>query len=294
MTKQNFTKLSTDLYIDADYRQGFANAGLGSIDDVFEFTGGKQLIKSNIGSFRTRIQFDIPGMDNCFFMKRYASPPIPKQLKNWLSHGKHASMAHFDHFAADALSKTGINTPKTIAFGEQWNGFFEKRSFCITEQIPNAEALERKLPDSFKNDSPNISSTVQKITPEKLNKRRQFICDLAEFVRKFHDTGFRHRDLYLSHIFYDDRGRFHLIDLARCFKPAVLSDRYRVKDIAQLFYSAPGSVFTHTDRMRFYKALTGVRKITPSDKLFIRKVIRKANRIARHDIKHGRKVPFAT
>ena len=294
MTKQNFTILSTDCYIDAEYRQAFIDAGLGNIEDVFEFTGGKQLIKSNIGSFRTRIQFDIPGMDGCFFMKRYTNPPISKQVKNWLSHGKHASMAHFDHSAADELSKAGINTPKTIAFGEQWNGFFEKKSFCITEQIPNAEALERQLPDCFKNDSPDKSTPESSIRSEKLNKRRQFICDLAEFVRKFHDTGFRHRDLYLSHIFYDDRRMFHLIDLARCFKPAILSKRYRVKDIAQLFYSAPGSIFTHADRMRFYKALACVRKIKSSDKLFIRKIIRKANRIATHDIKHGRKVPFAT
>jgi len=294
MTKQNFIELSQDFHIDAEYRQAFIDAGLGSIDDVFSFTGGENLTKNNIENFRSRIRFDIPCIDKRFFMKRYNNPPISRQVRNWLTHRKRSSMAHFDHSGADKLSRLGINTPKTVAFGGQCRGIFEKRSFCITEQIPNAEALERKLPDFFNENLSDTSKTNYSSKVQAIKKRRQFIRSLGEFVERFHNTGYRHRDLYLCHIFYDDRGRFHLIDLARCFKPALLSERYRIKDIAQLYYSAPGSVFTNTDRMRFYKAIAGAKKITQSDKSFINKVIRKAHRIARHDIRHGRKVPFST
>ena len=122
--------------------------------------------------------------------------------------------------------------------------------------------------------------------------RRDFIRRLAAFIRKFHDTNYRHRDLYLCHIFYSDDGRFYLIDLARVFKPVLLAERFRVKDIAQIYYSAPGGHFSGTDRLRFYFALTGRSKLNIKDKVFICKVINKAKQIARRDIKHGRDVPF--
>ena len=176
----------------------------------------------------------------------------------------------------------GVNTPRTIAYGLQEGRVFEKRSFCITEKIPNADSLERKLPDYF-NAPP---------TAENLRMRRNFIRRLAAFIKKFHNTNYRHRDLYLCHIFYSDEGRFHLIDLARGFKPFLLAERFRVKDIAQIYYSAPGSSFSGTDRLRFYFALTGRIKLNIEDNVFIRKVINKAKRIARHDIKHGRHIPF--
>ncbi|MHC4105705.1 MAG: lipopolysaccharide kinase InaA family protein, partial [Planctomycetota bacterium] len=130
-------------------------------------------------------------------------------------------------------------------------------------------------------------------TVKKLKLRRNFIAQLASFIRKFHDTDYRHRDLYLSHIFYSDSGIFYLIDLARAFKPIIRGRRFRIKDIAQLYYSAPAMYFSRTDRLRFYLNYIGFEdKLTSKDKTFIHRVIKKARRMARHDIKHGREVPF--
>jgi len=126
-----------------------------------------------------------------------------------------------------------------------------------------------------------------------MKHRRVFVTQLAAFVRKFHQTGYRHRDLYFSHIFYTKTGDFYMIDLARAFKPALLARRFQIKDIAQLYYSAPGSHFSRSDRVRFYLAYTARRRLAAEDKTFIRKVIAKANRMARHDRRHGRNVPFA-
>ena len=122
--------------------------------------------------------------------------------------------------------------------------------------------------------------------------RAEQCMPLAAFVRKFHETNYRHRDLYFAHIFLDNAANFHLIDLARAFKPNLLSRRFQVKDIAQLYYSAPGKYFSKTDRLRFYLAYTGRTRLSGKDKAFIRNVINKAKRMARHDIKHGRVVPY--
>ncbi len=109
--------------------------------------------------------------------------------------------------------------------------------------------------------------------------------ELAQFIKKFHGTGLRHRDLYFSHIFLDDLGRFYLIDLTRVFKPVLTSERYRVKDIAELNYSAPARYFSNTDRLRFYYTYSGCESLTDSDKSFIKKVLHKIRRIEHHEKK---------
>ena len=224
-------------------------------------------------------------------MKRYDRPPVFVQLRSWLSQHKRRSCAFCELEAASTLTAAGINTPKVISYGEQWGTLFETRSFIITEKIPEAESLERKLPDCF-----HKPATVEnlKLRKESLGLRRNFIVQSAAFIRKFHETNYRHRDLYLSHIFYSDSGKFYLIDLARVFGPIILRRRFQIKDIAQVYYSAPGKHFSKTDRLRFYMAYAGQSKLIKKDKIFIRKVINKAKRMARHDIKHGKAVPFAS
>jgi heptosyltransferase-2 len=269
-------------FCDEDYKAGLGELGLTSIDAVFSFNEAQNLTKDNLPRHRSRLRLEINLPPATLFLKRYDCPPISVQLKNWLSANKRVSCGLFDIKPAIKLAVAGINTPKIISYGEQWGIFFEKRSFIVTEKIPNAESLERRLPDCF-----NAPATI-----ENLKLRRNFIAQLAAFVKKFHETNYRHRDLYLSHIFYDDSGRFYLIDLARAFRPGLLAERFRVKDIAQLFYSAPARFFSKTDRLRFYLGYTGHSKLTGKDKAFICGVVNKAKRMARHDIKHGRAVPF--
>ncbi|MHC4913366.1 MAG: lipopolysaccharide kinase InaA family protein, partial [Planctomycetota bacterium] len=130
--------------------------------------------------------------------------------------------------------------------------------------------------------------------PENLRLQRNFIARLAAFIKKFHETKYRHRDLYFSHIFYANNGEFHLIDLARAFKPRIFTERFRIKDIAQVHYSAPARHFSRTDRLRFYINYSGRDKLNTTDKVFIKKAMAKAERMARHDTKHGKPVPFTT
>ncbi|MHC4570787.1 MAG: lipopolysaccharide heptosyltransferase II [Planctomycetota bacterium] len=285
-TKQKFIQVSKPFFIDPDYKTAFSELGLNSIDAVFSLNRGKNLAKDNLSAYRSRLQLEInsPSVPSTtLFLKRYDSPPILVQLKNWLCSRRRISCALISIDPADELATAGINTPKTISYGEQWSRFFEKRSFIITEKIPNAESLERKLPDCF--NAPNSA--------ENLKMRRNIIAQLADFIRKFHETKYRHRDLYFSHIFYDNNGKFFLIDLARAFKPLLFAERFRIKDIAQVYYSAPAEHFSKTDRLRFYHIYKDCGKLTEKDKAFIRKVVKKARRMARHDIRHGRTVPFA-
>jgi heptosyltransferase-2 len=285
-TRQEFIETSESFFIDPIYETAFNTLGLNSFDAMFSFDKAENLNKKNLARFRSRLQFEVTLPETStpvtLFLKRYDRPPICNQLKNWLASRGRKSCSYIEFESAQQLTEAGINTPKTVAHGTQWGTIFEKQSFIITEKIPDAEALERKLPDHF--NGPDIVKN--------LKQRREFIGRLAKFIRKFHETNFRHRDLYLSHIFYSGNGKFYLIDLARAFQPLVFSRRFQIKDIAQIYYSSPGKHFSRTDRMRFYINYTGRSKLTTTDKDFIRKVIRKVKQMAQHDKKHGREAPF--
>jgi heptose I phosphotransferase len=274
----------TVFFIDPACKNGFERLGLTSIEAVFAFQGVKNLTKGNLAPHRSRIEFQTESPRTTLFLKRYEHPPVPAQLKNWLSAKKRISSGFAEFNAAQNLAALGVNTPKVVAWGQQWGKFFEKRSFVIIEKVPDGVSLERELPGFFNGPA----------TAENLFLRRQFIRQLAAFMRKFHDTGYCHRDLYLCHIFRTADGRFFLIDLARVFKPMLLGALYRIKDVAQLHYSAPAKYFSWTDRLRFLRAYLGLQKLSVRGKTFARRINNKAKRMARHDAKHGRIVPFAT
>jgi len=280
--RQEFIETSKSFFVDPDYKTALTKLGLTSIDAVFSFNTGKDPGGSKIPKYRSRLQFEISDPEKILFLKRYDNPSIISQLGNWLWQKNRKSMMSCDLDSAKNLAQTGINTPKVVAYGEQWGIFFEKRSFIITEKIPDAEPLEQRLPKCFQGQP----------TAKKRKQQKEFIKQLGLLARKFHDTGYRHKDFYLAHIFYSENGTFYLIDLQRVFKPRLFAERFRVKDIAQLYYSAPGSVFSRTDRLRFYKSYTGKNFLDKCDKVFIRRVVKKVEQMTRHDIKHHRPVPF--
>lgn len=279
---QIFDEVSEGFFVDTNYIELLKNIGLSSLDDVFAFDKGDNLGKKNLASYRSRMKFQAGSPEKTFYFKRYKKPPLNFQLKNWFSHHSPITCAMLDVYATKKLTASGINTPKIIAYGEEKKPFFEERSFTITEEIPNAQSLEKKLPDYF----------YQKPGNDTASKRREFIKKLARFIRTFHNTGFRHRDLYLCHIFCNDKEEFTLIDLARCFEPAMFADRFKVKDITQLYYSAPKNVFSRADRLRFYKYYTGNTELAGIDEQFITNVFAKAKSMARHDRNHSRAVPY--
>jgi heptose I phosphotransferase len=255
---------------------------LTSVDAVFSFDGGRNLTKKNLAPWRTRTQIEPEQTRTTLFLKRYDKPPVIIQVKNWLWHQRRRSLGSMEHYVAAELAASGINVPKTVSLGEDWGRVFEKRSFIMTEKIASAKSLEQALPQPFENCA----------TEQDVRLCRRFISQLAIFVRQFHQTGYRHQDLYLPHIFWGQNADFYLIDLARAFKPLLFRRRFRIKDLAELYYSTPSKCCSSTDRMRFYLAYVGRTKLQSADKTIIKRVHKKALQMARHNIKHGRNVPF--
>ncbi len=274
-------QLATGLYVDPTFADLLHQEGLDSIEALFRWDRSNNLTKPGLAAYRSRFCMRLGQPPRIFFMKRFESPPLKVQILQWLTARRHCSCAALDLKPLLELPSHGIATPRVVAFGDQWTGPFEKRSVIITEQLPDAESLERKRPVFFQDITLNTSR----------QSKRVFITSLAQWIARFHALGYCHRDLYLSHIFYDSEGQFYLIDLTRVFKPQLLKRRYLVKDLAQLYYSTPADCVSRTDLLRFYRAYTE-QPLSGSDKRMIRSVLSKAQRMARHDLKHQRPVPF--
>jgi hypothetical protein len=276
---------SGDILVAPRFQAALAAAGLTSIDAIFAFDRGKDLAKRNIGPHRKRLQLEVtvPGEERPtkLYLKRYDHPPRLQQLVHWLTHRRRVSLGRAEHDTAWKLASEGVGTPHTVACGQQWGALFEKRSFLMTREIAQSESLERKLPPCF----------IGLATSDKIHQRRDFIKELAALVRRFHQTGYRHRDLYFAHIFHSTAGSCCLIDLARAFKP-ILRRRFQIKDLAQLHYSAPRDHFSRTDRLRFYLAYSGNKSLGSSDKRLMTAIVKKAARMARHNRKHMIPVPY--
>ncbi len=276
---RDLEQISKGLWVYREYTKLFKEAGLDSIEKICNFQGGQLLNKKGLASFRKRVRFELDG--KTFYLKLYNHAPCKLQLQNWLDHRKKAPLAKYDMGPIEKFRAADIKTPKVIAYGAKTGLLFEKISLLITENISDATSLEKATPSFFDRSSDEFD----------ISKQKDFARDLGKFAQRFHNLGLRHRDFYLCHIFWGKKAGFYLIDLQRVFKP-IFAYRFRVKDIAQLFYSSPSSVYSRTMKLRFYLSYTNTRKLTAQDKRFLGKVFSKALKMKRHDLKKSRSIPF--
>lgn len=122
-----------------------------------------------------------------------------------------------------------------------------------------------------------------------MSDRHDIARQLGFLVRLLHENKLFHRDLYLCHVFLtrnrDGAIVLRVIDLARMIENPLLPERWRIKDLAALQYSAPSPIVTRADRMRFMRAYYGAHAPKDQMRSDIHRVTTKTRRIAAHDAK---------
>lgn len=258
-----------------------ARHGLTSLAGVFALGRGRRMDKPGLEAWRQRWHLDLQdgqGGSRVVYLKRFMRPPWRRQWQRWMEGRVFSSTAGIEWTNAGDLAAAGIPAVRAIAFGEARVGPLEWCS-CILLAGVAGESLERWLPGHV----PPVA------LEQNLPRRRRRLDGLAGLVAAFHEAGFVHRDLYLSHVFIDDEtlenaenlpqpllrkeGRqsgdppqnenltrplpgqegsvFRLIDLQRVFRPRWRRRRWVVKDLAALDYSTPQERIGHWERLRF-------------------------------------------
>jgi heptose I phosphotransferase len=194
------------------------------------------------------------------FIKRHESPSRRR--------GAPRSPGLAEASAARACARAGVPTVRVIAAGEKRladRGVV--RSFFMSESVSGAQQADHFW---------LVHMGRAGGCARQANRRRRMLQTMAETARRLHDAGFFHRDLYWCHFFIREPrpGTFtaHLIDLQRVIRPRLARWRYRLKDLAQFFFSAPEGRVTKAELRHWYRCYCGTHALSPAQRIGYRAV----------------------
>ena len=245
--------------------------GLDTFEKIMAHAGGATM-RSVPGRSTVRIELHRPeGGALVAFLKRYGPEYLSFGLRllRFLRWPGARDEARHEWNAIAQLRAAGFGTATPMAIGQQSTCGAVTRSFLLTAEITGGIAAHDHL------------RTLD------ARRRREFALSIAELTRRFHGAGFAHKDYYLSHILVVKSatgGPAHFfIDLQRLIRPRLFRERWRVKDLAALGYSAQCFGATRADLLRFYRACFGRKRLAADDRRLIRKIMARINALHRRE-----------
>lgn len=195
---------------------------------------------------RRTFRFEFEGRG--YFAKVFSGIGWPALAASLLKFRRPVTSAENEWRAIERLETIGIPTMRLAGYGRRGRNPAHSESFIITEELQPTVSLE-----DYCRDWP--------ASPPAPALKRALIRRVAQIARALHIHGISHRDLYICHFLLDtavapldDEGRLarlFLIDLHRAAQHRRLKRRWRVKDIAGLFFSSLDIGLTRGDRLRF-------------------------------------------
>ncbi len=212
---------------------------------------------------------DFQAAPPAFYIKRYGPPPWREYLKPLLRFTRPIVGARVEWDALLAFHQLGLPTMTPVMFGQAG-----RRSFVLTQSLEGYVKLTEWI-DAHCPSSPAASEAY-----------RTAIDKLAPLTRTMHNAGVHHQDYYLCHVLVPEEvgpPGMHIIDLGRARVRRRLSVRWRVKDLAQLDYSA--ETVSVLGRLRFLRRYLD-RPFRRIDRALVWWIGLKRRLIARHSAKN--------
>lgn len=254
-------------YVRRDWQPAFEQAGLRTVDHFLAVTG-TALSKPGLGTrYRARLDLHQNGQCHRVYLKRFNGEKLSARLRRRLEDGHSEPAAIREARTALTLAELEIRAPEPIAFGWDLAHPHRQRSYVVSDEVWGESAEQ----------------WAQRQRAATLAVKKEVVRQIALLARKFHRAGWCHRDFYLCHIFVDQtssRVRLSLIDLGRVFRPRWRRRRWRVKDLAQLNYSAQQQGVSTSLRMRFLNSYFDTHRLDRSHRRWLRQIIRKTRLIA--------------
>lgn len=180
--------------------------------------------------------------NNHYFVKQHTGVGWKEIFKNIIQLRLPVISAKNEWKALQRLSEIAILAPKIIAYGCNGKNPATLKSFLITEALPESISLE----DLCKNKIPR-------------SLKYKLIDEVATIARRLHAEGINHRDFYLCHFLVDGvewkkgKIKLYVIDLHRAQSRKQVPTRWKIKDLAGLYFSSKGMSLTKRDFFRFIK-----------------------------------------
>lgn len=262
------------LLVSPRWLQPLRRAGLDTLKALEDAGSPAPLAKPGLEPWRERVRIEVEddsGVSRVLFMKRFIRPPATALRKARRHCPGAASLAGVEWHWLRSLAETGIPVAEPVLLGSRGEGGREL-SLVVTASVAG-ESLE---------------TLVRRWTVRDRALMMAVADTTADVVARLHAAGFVHRDLYLSHLFLDPGSdpaspRLALIDLFRVRRVGWRPMRWIVKDLAALHYSLPAGLLSRSDRLRWLKRYVGASKLSASLNGLVRRIDRRAHRMARHD-----------
>ncbi len=193
--------------------------------------------------------------EKSYFLKYHQGIGWVEIIKNLLQFRLPIISAKNEWLAIQLLEQNQLDSMQIAAYGERgWNPA-KKESFLVTDELIDTMSLEH-LGKQWRQTPPTFKTKLKLITK------------IAQLSKKMHENGLNHRDFYLCHFLLDksfattntieDETRLFLIDLHRAQIRNKVPQRWLVKDIGSLYFSALDVELTQRDRFRFIKLYSGL------------------------------------
>jgi heptose I phosphotransferase len=221
---------------------------------------------------RRTLRFEMLGKS--YFAKIYSGIGWSRIIKSLLSLRKPPVLSASNEWKAiRKLEELGVSTMTLVGYGEQGRSPAHRQSFIITEDLVQTESLEDFCRD-------------WRVHPPNTRLKRALIKKLAQISRQLHENGINHRDYYLCHFLLDisegresldpERLNLYLIDLHRVQFRRQLPVRWRLKDLAGLYFSSMEIGLTKRDLYRFISTYSDqpLRRALLDSKLWRRVILR--------------------
>lgn len=212
-----------------------------------------------------------------YFIKQHRGVGWREIFKNLLQLKWPVISARNEWEALQKLESLGIAVPHVAGFGEQGCNPAKRESFVLMEALLQVVSLE-ELTASWKN------------TPPTFALKQQIIKEAARITRVMHENGINHRDFYICHLLLDlallktqQVVRLYVIDLHRAQLRKQVPERWKIKDLAALYFSSLDAGLTRRDWFRFMKHYRNLslRDILQHEKSFWQKVKKRGDELYR-------------
>lgn len=189
-------------------------------------------------SRRRTLRLSIQGKS--YFLKIHRGVGWGEIFKNLVQLRLPVLGARNEWLAIQRLTDAGVPTMEAVLYLEEGGNPASRRSAIMTRDLENRVSLEHHEP----------ADAVEKWL---LTTR------IADMARRMHQAGVNHRDFYLCHFLMheDEHQDLRLIDLHRAQIRSRVPDRWLVKDLGALLFSAFDRQLTRRDLLRFLRVYRG-------------------------------------
>ncbi len=231
---------------------------------------------------RKTMQFSVDGKS--YFVKFHRGIGWTEIIKDLCRFRLPVMSAENEWQGIKRCNQLGVNTAQLVGYGKRgWNPA-KLQSFVITGELSNTVSLEDLCYEWLK-------------SPPSYALKKALITEVAKISRLIHENGLNHRDLYICHFLLDisnDKDeidpkqlRLYLIDLHRMQMRPRTPKRWRVKDIAALYFSSMNIGLTKRDLLRFVRIYRKkpLKKTLKEDRGFWRQVKKRGDAFYREGVR---------